>query len=62
MEDLANHYGVAIVPTRSSKPQDKACVEQMVSIICSRVYAPLRDKVFHDIGSLNQTRLLLLND
>ena len=60
MEDLANHYGIAIVPTRSRKPQDKAWVERMVNIIYSRVYAVLRDEVFHDIHSLNQARLPLL--
>jgi len=62
LEDLANHYGVAIVPTRSRKPQDKAWVERMVSIIYSRVYAVLRNDVFHDIGSLNQARLPLLEN
>ena len=30
LEDLANHYGIAIVPTRSREPQDKAWVERMV--------------------------------
>ncbi len=60
LEDLANHYGIAIVPTRSRKPQDKAWVEKMVNIIYSRVYAPLRNEVFHDIASLNQARLPLL--
>ncbi len=60
MEDLANHYGVAIVPTRSRKPQDKAWVERMVNIIYSRVYAVLRNDIFHDIHSLNQARLPLL--
>lgn len=60
LEDLANHYGLAIVPTRSRKPQDKAWVERMVNIIYSRAYAVLRNDVFHDIGSLNQARLPLL--
>jgi len=60
LEDLANHYGLAIVPTRSRKPQDKAWVERMVNIIYSRVYAVLRNEVFHTIGSLNQARLPLL--
>jgi len=62
LEDLANHYGLAIVPTRSCKPQDKAWVERMVNIIYSRVYAVLRNDVFHDIGSLNQARLPLLDN
>ncbi len=60
MEDLANHYGLAIAPTRSRKPKDKAWVERMVNIAYSRVYAVIRNEVFHDIGSLNQARLPLL--
>jgi transposase len=60
LEDVANHYGMAIVPTRSRRPKDKAWVERMVNIIYSRVYARLRDQVFHDIHSLNQARLPLL--
>jgi len=53
MEDLANHYGIAIVPTRSREPQDKAWVERMVNIIYSRVYAALRNETFYDIHSVN---------
>ena len=60
MENVANHYGIAVVPARSRKPQDKAWVERMVNIIYSRVYARLRNEVFHDIYTLNQARLPLL--
>jgi transposase len=40
--DLGNHYGIAILPTRSRKPRDKAWVERMVQIIYTRIFAPLR--------------------
>ena len=41
--DLGNHYGMAILPTRSYKPRDKAWVERMVQIIYTRIFAPLRN-------------------
>jgi transposase len=51
---LANHYGAAVLPTRSAKPKDKALVEKHVSIVYSRIFAPLRDKVFYSIEDLNR--------
>ncbi|UCS91959.1 IS21 family transposase [Echinicola marina] len=51
--DFANHYGCVVFPARSRKPQDKALVEKTVSIVYSRIYAPLRNKVYHDINTLN---------
>lgn len=51
--DLANHYGTSILPARSRKPRDKALVENAVNIVYSRIYAPLRDRVFHSIEQLN---------
>ena len=59
-EDMANHYNLAIVPARSRKPRDKAWVERMVNIIYTRIYAPLRHEAFHNIRSMNQARLPLL--
>lgn len=52
--DLANHYATAVLPTRSYKPQDKAHVERAVSIVYSRVFAPLRDQVFYSLSALNK--------
>ncbi len=54
LEDLANHYGTTIYPTRAYKPKDKALVENQVQIIYTRVYAELRKQTFFDLGSLNQ--------
>ena len=51
--DFANHYHTAVLPTRSAKPKDKAHVEKSVSIIYSRIYAKLRDRVFHTLEELN---------
>ena len=51
--EFANHYGTCILPARSKKPKDKAHVEKMVSIIYSRIFAPLRNEVFYSLASLN---------
>ncbi len=52
--DFANHYGTTVMPTRSYKPQDKAHVERAVNIAYSRVFAPLRNQVFHSLKALNE--------
>lgn len=52
--DFANHYQTTILPARSLKPKDKSLVEKHVSIVYSRVYAPIRDEVFYSLEKLNQ--------
>lgn len=52
--DLGNHYDMAVMPTRSRKPQDKAWVERMVQIVYTRIYAPLRNRVFTNLDALNE--------
>jgi len=51
--DFANHYGTTIYPARSRKPRDKSMVENMVNIVYSRIFAPLRDRSFFHIRELN---------
>lgn len=51
---MAEHYNCAIVPARVRKPQDKAAVEMNVRVVTNRVIAPLRDKVFFELGKLNR--------
>lgn len=58
--DLGNHYGMAILPTRSHKPRDKAWVERMVQIIYTRIFAPLRNRVFTNLDELNEAIFELL--
>jgi transposase len=58
--DLGNHYGMAILPTRSRKPRDKAWVERMVQIIYTRIFAPLRNRIFTSLDELNEAILELL--
>jgi len=52
--DFASHYGTHILATRPYKPRDKAMVEKAVSIVYSRIYAPLRDRTFYSLSELNQ--------
>lgn len=60
--DFANHYGTAVLPTRSHKPRDKSLAESAVNIAYSRIYAPMRNNVFHSIEALNQAILDLLEE
>ena len=50
---FAEHYGTVIYPARPRKPKDKALVENVIGIIYSRIYAPLRDQVFYSLKELN---------
>ena len=52
--DWAQHYGCAVIPTRSLKPRDKAKVEGAVLGIERRVIAPLRNRTFFSIEELNR--------
>lgn len=52
-QDLANHYGVAIVPARASAPQDKAKVEAAVKHVEQRILAKLRDRTFFSLAEIN---------
>jgi transposase len=52
-QDLAEHYGTAILPTRPRKPRDKAKVEGAVLIIERYVLARLRNRRFFSLAELN---------
>ena len=53
-QHMATHYGVAIIPGRPRHPRDKAKVETGVQIVEREVLAPLRDRRFMSLFSLNQ--------
>jgi transposase len=61
MLDLGNHYGMAVLSARSRKPRDKAWVERMVQIVYTRIFAPLRNETFHNVDTLNDAILELLD-
>lgn len=52
--DMAVHYGVAVIPARPLKPQDKAKVESGVQGVERRILAKLRDRIFFSLSELNQ--------
>lgn len=53
-QKMAEHYGIAVIPTRVKKPRDKAKVEGCVRIVEEHVLARLRDEVFWGLPDLNE--------
>ena len=57
-EELAQqwslHYGTTMMAARVRKPRDKASVESHVNAVYNRIYAALRNKVFHSIEQINE--------
>ena len=51
--DFARHYGIVILPARPNTPKDKAMVESAVNIVYTRIFAPLRNRIFYSIEELN---------
>jgi len=51
--DLAQHYGVAIVPARAARPRDKAKVEVGVQVVERWILARLRHHTFFSLLELN---------
>lgn len=58
--EMARHYGVAIVPTRTAKPRDKAKVENGVLVVERRILARLRNRTFFSLAELNSAIAELL--
>jgi transposase len=52
-QEMASHYGVAIIPARARKPRDKAKVEVGVLIAERWIMARLRHRSFFELGELN---------
>lgn len=64
-EEMASHYGVAVVPARPAKPRDKAKVEAGVLVVERWILAALRKRKFFSLGEANQAiqeLLARLND
>ena len=60
--DFSAHYNTTILPARARKPKDKALVEGSVKIVYHRIYAALRNCVFHSLKELNHAIKQLLVD
>lgn len=57
---FAEHYGLAIVPARVRRPQDKAPVENMVKISYQRIYTEISQEKIYTLAELNQMILQAL--
>ena len=54
-QDMAAHYGVAVIPARVRRPRDKAKVEGGVLIVERWILAALRHRLHFSLGQLNAT-------
>ena len=53
-QELAEHYGTAIVPARVCKPRDKSAAEASVRFAETWIVAALRDRKFFSLRELNE--------
>lgn len=63
-QEMAEHYGTAIIPTRVRTPKDKATVEGTVGIVSTFILAAIRNQKFFTLRELNEAireRLHVLN-
>lgn len=61
-QQLAEHYGVAVIQARPYKPRDKAKAEVGVQIVERWIMMRLRHHTFFSLAELNQAIRALLND
>ena len=61
-QEMARHYGVAVIPARPRKPRDKAKVEAGVVLVERWILARLRHRVFFSLAELNQAIWSLLKN
>jgi len=52
-QDMAEHYGTAVIPARVAKPKDKAKVEAGVLLVTRWITAALRHHTFFSIREVN---------
>jgi len=58
--EMAQHYGVAVLPTRPYKPRDKAKVEVGVQVVQRWIVAALRHQRFGSVAEVNQAIAVLV--
>ncbi len=52
--DFSIHFKTAILAARPYKSRDKSLVENMVGIVYTRIFVPLRKQVFYSLEDLNE--------
>ena len=60
--EMAQHYGVAVIPTRVRRPRDKAVVEVGVQVVERWILARLRNRTFFSLAELNHAIEQLLEE
>lgn len=60
--EMAQHYGVTVIPARPRRPKDKAKVEGGVLIVQRWILARLRNRTFFSLDELNQAIWELLDE
>ena len=53
-QEMADHYGTAIVPARVKKPDDKAAAEGSVKFVSTWITAALRDRKFFSLAEARE--------
>jgi transposase len=61
-EEMAAHYGTAVLPARPYKPRDKAKVEAGVQLVQRWILARLRKRTFFSLAEANAAMAELLKD
>lgn len=60
--EMAQHYGVTVIPARPRRPKDKAKVETAVLVVQRWILARLRHRTFFTLDELNQAIWELLEE
>jgi transposase len=60
-QEMAAHYGSAVIPARVRKPRDKAKVETGVQVVERWILAALRKRQFFSLAALNEAIAELLD-
>lgn len=61
-QDLAEHFGIAILPARVRRPRDKAKAESAVQNVQRQILGALRDHRFFSVGEINGAIAKLLTE
>ena len=60
-QEMADHYGMAIIPARVRRPKDKGAAEGSVYSVATTIIGKLRNRRFFTFESLNKAIYMELN-
>lgn len=60
-QEMADYYGMAIIPARVKKPRDKSAAEGSVFSVATTIIGKLRNRTFFTFESLNKAIYIELN-